>query len=241
MISSEALYIVDLREGAPEHLTDEQLRAFERQARNGDARARETLILHCVGYIARIAGHLGRLYQCADGYLELVAVGNLAVVERVDRALAEAAVPTRYLCAVAKWKIRWHCLFRGLITLPENDSYLQHRASVSSIDALREMSHFDIEAPSDTTNANQEEDAALILYGPLRAILLSLVEKLPSTQRHVIVRHYGLDGNPPETLADINKRMSKSGGYTAHNYFYRALQELRVRALRKQRLLQRAK
>jgi hypothetical protein len=50
------------------------------RARNGDTQAKETLIQSCLGYVASVA-YRYVCYAQHDDYLDLVSVGNLAIVE----------------------------------------------------------------------------------------------------------------------------------------------------------------
>ena len=56
------------------------------RARNGDTQAKEALIQSCLGYVASVA-YRYVCYMQHDDYLDLVSVGNLAIVECFEKAL----------------------------------------------------------------------------------------------------------------------------------------------------------
>src|SRR5215471_6452334 len=87
------------------HLTDSEERDLEQRARLGDEQARKLLIESSLQYVARIAWRY-LCYVRQDDYLDLVSVGNLAVVEGIAKALT-AVRPCAYLRAVA-----WHAIKR---------------------------------------------------------------------------------------------------------------------------------
>jgi DNA-directed RNA polymerase specialized sigma subunit len=92
-------------------LTDSEERDLERRARLGDEQARQQLIESSLQYVASVAWR----YVCyvrQDDYLDLVSVGNLAVVEGIAKALT-AAKPGAYLRGVARHAIRRYCLARS--------------------------------------------------------------------------------------------------------------------------------
>ena len=66
-------------------LTPEEERALRDQAREGDEQARDRLIENCLSYVAYIASRYKR-YVHHDDYLDLVGVGNLAIVEHIEKA-----------------------------------------------------------------------------------------------------------------------------------------------------------
>jgi hypothetical protein len=89
-------------------LTDSEERDLEQRARLGDEQARQLLIESSLQYVARIAWRY-LCYVRQDDYLDLVSVGNLAVVEGITKALTTTK-PCAYLRAVAWYAIRRYSL-----------------------------------------------------------------------------------------------------------------------------------
>jgi hypothetical protein len=89
-------------------LTDSEERDLEQRARLGDEKARQLLIESSLQYVARIAWRY-LCYVRQDDYLDLVSVGNLAVVEGIAKALTTTK-PCAYLRAVAWYAIRRYSL-----------------------------------------------------------------------------------------------------------------------------------
>src|SRR6266480_301721 len=115
-LTSEELYRSEVR-----HLpkvTVEKERELIRRARAGDAEARSELITSCLNYV----GFMAARYTCYvnhDEYLDLVGIGNLAVVEHLDRSLLRDN-PCAYLRGVVKYTVLHYCLAHAsLISRPQ--------------------------------------------------------------------------------------------------------------------------
>ncbi len=92
-------------------LTASEERDLEQRARLGDEQARQQLIESSLQYVASFAWR----YVCyvrQDDYLDLVSVGNMAVVEGIVKALT-ATRPGAYLRGMARYAIRRYCLARS--------------------------------------------------------------------------------------------------------------------------------
>ena len=77
------------------------------RARLGDEQAKEALLHSCLRYVASVTSR----YSCYlehEEYLDLVSIGNLAIVECLDKALT-VDNPVAYLYGVAKLAIRSYC------------------------------------------------------------------------------------------------------------------------------------
>jgi DNA-directed RNA polymerase sigma subunit (sigma70/sigma32) len=84
---------------------------LEQRARLGDAQAYQQLIEAALRYVAGVAWRY-LCYVPQDDYLELVSVGNMAVVEGMEKALT-ARQPSAYLRGLARNRIRRYCLSRS--------------------------------------------------------------------------------------------------------------------------------
>ncbi len=92
-------------------LTASEERDLEQRVRLGDEQARQQLIESSLQYVASVAWR----YVCyvrQDDYLDLVSVGNMAVVEGIAKALM-ATRPGAYLRGMARHAIRRYCLARS--------------------------------------------------------------------------------------------------------------------------------
>ena len=95
----EELYRSEVRQ-LP-RLTAEDEQELVRRARAGDADARSDLITSCLNYVGFMAARY-KYYVNHDDYLDLVGIGNLAVVEHLDRSLLRDN-PCAYLRGVVKY------------------------------------------------------------------------------------------------------------------------------------------
>lgn len=205
-------------------LTQEEERVLTDQAREGDKQARDRLIEGCLRYITFIAARYKR-YVHHDDYLDLVSVGNLAVVENVEKALTMDN-PQAYLCVTAKLAIIEYCMTRASLITKSRYSNASD-PSVSSLDAPvyqdSDISMLDLIAAPEAEPERKERD-----YTQLHKAISTLPEKY----REVLTRHYGLYGRPAESLYGMSREMSACPGpksSAAYLIEYRALARLRSR------------
>ncbi len=197
-------------------LTQSQERDLVSRARSGDELAKGALIESCLRYVASIAWRYAR-YLRHDDYLDLVGVGNLAIVECVEKALA-VNNPAAYLRGVAKLAMKLYCFkHAGLITRGPYQDAVQ----VGSLDTPYGDSnacYADV-LPTPTPESEMEQPNYEVLYQAINV----LTEK----QRYVILRHLGLDGNASESLGTISHRLSANPKMTiARNRFNLAIKRL---------------
>jgi len=193
-----------------------------RLARSGDEQAKETLLQSCLRYVASVA-YRYTCYAQHDEYLDLVSVGNLAIVECLEKALT-VDNPVAYLLGVAKLAVKAYCCkHSGLITHQRGQPFVW----VDSLDAplgngqgcLAEM----LSAP---THEPQQEPGDF-------ASLYQAISALTPKQRYVIQRYFGLDGNAPEPIAVISRRLSHANPKVtiARNRYNTAIRSLRRKLL----------
>ncbi len=154
-----------------------------------------------------------------EEYLDLVSVGNLAIVERLDRALT-VENPVAYLNGVAKLAIRSYCYKHSqLITQQKGKPFVWVES---------------LEAPL----ANGKECLADRLCAQVPepqqqpadcSALYEAISALTPKQRYVILRHFGLDGDAPESIVALSQRLSatKPNGMLARNRYNLAIRSLR--------------
>jgi DNA-directed RNA polymerase specialized sigma24 family protein len=137
-------------------------------------------------------------YMQHDDYLDLVSVGNLALVECFEKALT-VENPVAYLLGVAKLAVKAYCCKHSqLITHQRGQPFVW----VDSPDAPRGNGQGCLaERLSAPTQESEQEPADF-------STLYQAISALTPKQRYVVLRHYGLDGDTPEAIAAISKRLS---------------------------------
>jgi DNA-directed RNA polymerase sigma subunit (sigma70/sigma32) len=200
---------------------DEEAELVHR-ARLGERQAREALLQGCLRYVAYVTSRYS-CYLQHEGYLDLVSVGNLAIVECLEKALT-VDNPVAYLYGVAKLAIRSYCYTHSqLMTQVRGRPFVW----VDSLDAplcnrqgcIADFLVAPVQAPQ------QEQSDFTRLYEAINA--------LTPKQRYVIVRYYGLDGDAPESIASISRRLSPTNPKVtiARNRYNIAIRSLRRKLL----------
>ena len=92
-------------------LTKEEEIALEEAAKLGDPQAQHWLIITCLPYVAAISWRY-TVYLTTDEYLDLVSVGNMALVRYLEKSLSKNR-PAVYLRVVAKWEIVHYCYYHS--------------------------------------------------------------------------------------------------------------------------------
>ena len=90
-----------------ERLTYEEEQELITKARAGDRIAREDIITGCLRYVLKIAAHY-RKFLVRDDIGDLIGLGNLALIENLDKALNREN-PFGYLQGCAKLTIIRYC------------------------------------------------------------------------------------------------------------------------------------
>ncbi len=205
-----SLYFNDLQ-GFPDLPMSRKLE-LEHLARQGDEQAKRELIESALRYVAHVAAFYASAYGPFlrhDSYLDLVQEGNLALVEAFERALKAKSI-SGYLRGTAKIVIRRYCLYRsGLFRVPTHPEWIARAHSIESLDAMigdTELKYSDVMAILSDIEEDEQSTSHTYqaLYDPLRQLLAS---SLTEKQREVVVRYYGFDGQEPETLYAISKRL----------------------------------
>lgn len=201
-------YKSELREHP--RLNDAQEQELVNRARQGDEHAKQEMIQACLWYVTRTAQKYIDALQ-HDDLLDLVQVGNTALVEKIENALTKPK-PFAYLMATAQLEIkhyvsyrtslisRWH-LNHEMIWTESLDAPLSSNSHLSLQDVLSET-----EVPAAPAPAAKEPEGKSGEYG----YLFNAIEKLPPRQKYIVQRHYGLDGEAPETLGDLSRRLSSN-------------------------------
>jgi DNA-directed RNA polymerase sigma subunit (sigma70/sigma32) len=216
VLSSVAQYLSELA-GLPVLSRDEEA-DLVRRARQGDKQAREDLLHSCLRYVASVTSR----YSCYlehEEYLDLVSIGNLAIVERLDKALT-VENPVAYLYGVAKLAIRSYCYTHSqLITQVRGRPMVWTDSLDAPLYDRKGCLADTLVAPEQAPPS--EQPAFANLYGAIKA--------LTPKQQYVILRFYGLDGDAPESIASISRRLSRDNPKVtiARNRYNNAIMSLR--------------
>lgn len=190
-------------------LTPEQREQLIQQARVGDQRAKERLIIACLPPIYAHAHRYVRIYD-DDSLLELTCIGNTTLVASFDR-LIQRDLPIARLLSSAYGEMRhyWTHL-RGPIALPCGP--VLHDYIYTSLERMVREER-DPEAPTD--------DRTAINLDPL----YQAIDSLPPGPRQNIIRSFGLFGQTAETISEL------ASGATSSSKEYNAAKAKRLYAL----------
>jgi RNA polymerase sigma factor (sigma-70 family) len=203
-------------------LTPEQEREVADRARAGDEQACARVMENCLRYVAFIAARYKR-YAHHDDYLDLVGIGNLAVVEHLEKALAMDN-PCAYLFVTAKLAIINHCMTRASLITKSRYAHAPDHYTTSldaPISQDSDVTMLDLLAAPEVEQERAERDYTH---------LYEALDSLPERYREVLTRHYGLYGRPAESLYEMSRELSANPGpksCTAYLIEYRALARLR--------------
>ncbi len=194
-------------------LTSEEEQNIINRAREGDAQAREQVIISCLAYVGFIAKRYER-YLHHDDYLDLVGIGSLAVVENVERALVKDN-PGGWLRSRGKYAIIHYCFTRAnLIVRPDHKAQPVYTASLDEKPVLY--------------NTLADKAQVVLRECPDYSYLYQALEQLPRHYQVVLISHYGLFDSQPESLYALSRRMKENvKGSAAYLTEYRALRLLR--------------
>jgi len=214
-LTSEELYRSEVRKLPTLTVEDEQ--ELVRRARAGDAEARSDLITSCLNYVGFMAARY-KHYVNHDDYLDLVGIGNLAVVEHLDRSLLRDN-PCAYLRGVVKYTVLHYCFTHAsLISRPQQTAPVY----TVSLDTARN----DLQPLSQRLAAQEYSPVG---KQPEYTFLYQALEQLPPQYREVVSCHFGLYGRQAESLYTLSRRMSTNvKGTIAYLMMYRALSRMRI-------------
>jgi DNA-directed RNA polymerase sigma subunit (sigma70/sigma32) len=204
------------------NLTRSEESELVRRARNGNKQAKEALLQSCLRYVSVVASRY-TCYVPHEEYLDLVSIGNLAVVECLEKALS-VANPVAYLNGVARLAIRSYCYKHSqLITQQRGKPFVW----VDSLEApLGEGKGCLADQLSAPVREPQKQPADF-------ALLYEAISALTPKQREVVLRHFGLGGDAPESIATLSQQLSiaNPNGMLARNRYNLAIRSLRRKLL----------
>jgi DNA-directed RNA polymerase sigma subunit (sigma70/sigma32) len=220
MLSSVEQYLNELA-GLPVLTRDEEA-DLVRRTRLGDKQAREALLHSCLRYVASVTSR----YSCYlehEEYLDLVSIGNLAIVECLDKALT-VENPVAYLYGIAKLAIRSYCYTHSQLITQVRGRPMVWTDSLDAPLCNCKGCLADILVAQEQLPQHERSD-----HGRLYEAINALTPK----QRYVIQRFYGLDGDAPESMASISRRLSPINPKVtiARNRYNNAIMSLRRKLL----------
>lgn len=181
------------------------------RARQGDREARHRLVLNCLhwGMIKAFGLYEERRPHHID-VLDLMEEANLAMLEQVGKAL-EARDPVAYLMTIATQAMCVYCTYHApLIQRPEWYSQTDLCALNRVLPAPDRLDEIwpdqDLEAPAlDLEGEAQQERRHRVHF---RAFYASLF-RLPEQHRLLLIRLYGLCGQPAETPRELAQGLQR--------------------------------
>lgn len=134
---------------------------------------------------------------------DLIQSANVAMLAAFPRAVTHPD-PIAYLLKAGKHAM-WDCLY-GRCDLIKTYAY-QERIEMLSLDVPRTE---DGDTLADLLVDEQSDLSHLEAHRHRQACIAQAVDALPTRQREVIERHYGLNGHAPESLNEISRARAKT-------------------------------
>lgn len=181
--------------------SEEEKEAFAKKAQ-GDAEAREKLILHNL----RLVSHIVRKYYgTAKSQEDLVSIGSIGLVKAVDTFNPENG--TRFATYAAK------CIQNEILMHFRSQKKLSAEVSIhETIDVDRDgnpLTYMDVIATED--NVAEETDTRIKGAHVRRLVNTVLDER----ERQIITLRYGLGGTEPQTQREVAELLGISRSYVS--------------------------
>src|SRR6266496_2884708 len=115
----------------------EEARGLAARARAGDTQAREKMIIACLRYVFHVGHGLAIQHGITEMAADVVAVGNLSVMEHLEKAYDHAS-PFGYLMTCAKGEMtRWAQQHSTIITVPSHPNKEKRAHSYQLLGSVR--------------------------------------------------------------------------------------------------------
>lgn len=189
-------------QGFPPPLDAKEEREAFLRAREGDAKAREKLIVHNL----RLVSHIVRkYYSAATDQEDLVSLGTVGLIKGVDSF--DPIHGTRFATYAAK------CIQNEILMHFRSQKKLQNEVSINeAIDTDRDgnpLTYEDIISTEE--NMAEELDRRLLAERALSYINTILT----SRERQIIYLRYGLSGRKPKTQKETAEKLGISRSYVS--------------------------
>lgn len=201
-ISGSALFSAEVKRLS--HATREEQQPLIDAARKGDKNARDALVINCLNWIMTRAARINAFEEPEHlDLMDLVGVGYVEIMEKVDRSLEEDD-PVVYLLSSAAYEMQSHAGFMDdLITRPRASSEALKRRDPMPVRTVSlEKSLQNGRTYVDTLPA---QEYVVAETGEKFAIVYEAVEQLTPSCRRTIIDSFGLYGHPAKTKQEIAK------------------------------------
>src|SRR5579859_278343 len=168
-------------------VSDDEMRHLAAQAKAGDAVAKEMLLKHCLRYVLYDSAKYTQFVYNYDEHMDLIGAANEKVAAVLDVALTKRD-PLPYIRAAIR------------NSLIDQSTFYKKFVSQKAAGGADHLA----------TETQLPEQAKKQQSRKIHEAMNTLTEK----QRYVIQRHFGLDGDTPESLYALSKRLSTTGGNT---------------------------
>lgn len=196
---------IDTPQNFPPPLPPEEERAYFARAAEGDAGAREKLIVHNL----RLVSHIVRKYYASSvpgsDEDDLVSIGTVGLIKAVDSF--DASKGSRFATFAAK------CIQNEILMHYRRRKKLQSEVSINeTIDVDRDgnpLTWGDVLSADD--NMAEEIDREIMARRAVSLVATCLTER----ERQVVCLRYGLGGIPPHTQRETAERLGISRSYVS--------------------------
>ena len=201
-ILSAAVLNADTVQHFPDPLTKKEEAELMRRMKEGDADAREALIVHNLRLVAHI---VRKYYSCREAQDDLISIGTIGLIKAVDTF--DSSNGTRFATYGAK------CIQNEILMHFRSKKKAQNDISIyETIDTDRDgnpLTYMDIIRCEDTIADD--------LHKKMRvsAALGYIKDKLGERERSIIVMRYGLDGKEPLTQRETAQKLGISRSYVS--------------------------
>lgn len=204
------------------------------RARLGEQEARHRLVLNCLHWsMMKAFGIYDERRPPHVDVLDLIEEANLAMLEHIEKALS-AHDPVAYLMVIATHAMRVYCTYHApmiqrpewfsRVDLQELNRFLSEPAPLDEM-----LLHHSLASPFlDLEGEGQREHRHQARFGMFYKALF----RLPAQHRSLLIRLYGLCGQPTETPHDMALRLHGTprkvyaAAYRARIRFAKALAEV---------------
>lgn len=197
-----AVLNADAAQHFPDPLSKKEEAELLARMKEGDAGAREKLIVHNLRLVAHI---VRKYYSCRDAQDDLISIGTIGLIKAVDSF--DSNNGTRFATYGAK------CIQNEILMHFRSKKKAQNDISIyETIDTDRDgnpLTYMDIIRCEDTI----ADDLHIKMRSA--AVLKYIKEKLGERERRIIVMRYGLDGREPLTQRETAEKLNISRSYVS--------------------------
>ena len=172
------------------NLSDDEMHRLAMKAKE-EEEAKELFLKYCIRFAIYDSLRFTQFVYSYDEHMDLVGAANEKIAKAMDQALAKRE-PVPYIRAAIKNALIDHSVF--------------HKKFVKNTISL-EMLGLD-------TSADKTQLPKPVAHAEKSERVGEMLNALTEKQRYVVIRYFGLDGQPAETLYALSKRLSSTGRNT---------------------------